>query len=219
MQKVDEMKVENKVVEKIDNVVGQLNKTLWSLSGIILMIIGVSVCYDVFTRFVLNYSNEWVGEYAGYMYVCITFMAAPYTLYVGGMTKVDLIVNALKPMKKWLLTIFTSLLSLFYLGVLFRMSYNLVFRSFIRDWRSATQLRTPLWIPQMAIPIGAILMFLSVLTLLIKIIITGPEKTEVKKLTEEELVEKAKKDAREEAGGGAKDIQFAAGKPSNEEER
>ena len=188
-------------MEKLDNLIKKMNTALWSFGGIMLLLISLSVSYDVVTRYVFKYSNEWVGEYAGYMLVCITFLAAPYTLYVGGMTKVDLITSMVRPRVKWILAIIVSLLSLLYLGVFFRMSFNLMMRSLMRGWRSQTSIRTLLWIPQLIIPTGAILMILSTLVVLLKTIVTGPEKKAVPhKLTDEELTEKAKEQAKDEGG-------------------
>lgn len=175
-------------MKKIEELVGKMNKALWSASGFLLLIIALSITYDVICRYVLNHSNEWVGEYSGYMLVCITFLAAPHTLFVGGMTRIDLVTSKVQPRTKRILEIITLSITLVYLGVLFKESGTLVLNSFTRGWRSATTIRTPLWIPQMAVPAGAALMFLTSLTRLIIVIISKPASAAPKKkLSDDEL--------------------------------
>jgi len=209
----------DKILDSIDGIVKKLNGVLWSLSGYLLLLISLAVSYDVITRYIFKYSNEWVGEYCGYMLVCIAFLAAPHTLHVGGMTRVDLIVNAVRPRVKWIITIITGLLALLYLVVLFRVSLTLMMRSLARGWRSQTSLRTPLWIPQIAIPAGTILMILSSLVVLAKNIITVPKKDvpKRKKLTDEELAKQILEEAKEEAGGAVQDLDDISGESAKKE--
>jgi TRAP-type C4-dicarboxylate transport system permease small subunit len=187
-------------MDKIDAIIKKLSIALWSFGGILLLLISLSVSYDVVTRYFFSYSNEWVGEYSGYMLVCIAFLAAPYTLYIGGMTKVDLITSAVKPKAKKMLLIATLVITLVYLGILFKESSGLMMKSLTRDWRSATTIRTPLWIPQLAVPAGTVLMFLTTLLNLVKAIISKPEAPK-QKLSDEELAKQLLKEAKEEGGG------------------
>ena len=200
-------------VEKIDNLVKKMNIALWSFAGILLLMISLSIGYDVVTRYVFSYSNEWVGEYSGYMLVCLAFLSAPYTLYIGGMTKVDIITSAVNPRAKRILLIVTLTLTLVYLGILFKESSSLMMKSFTRGWRSATTIRTPLWIPQLAVPAGAVLMFLTTLLNLAKTILTKPERdAPKKKLTDEDLAKQLLEEAKEEAGGANEDAGVSTGK-------
>lgn len=193
-------------MDKIDGIVKKLSIALWSFGGILLLLISLSVSYDVITRYFFKYSNEWVGEFSGYMLVCIAFLAAPYTLYIGGMTKVDLITSAVKPKVRKILLIATLVITLVYLAVLFKESASLMMKSFSRGWRSATTLRTPLWIPQLAVPAGTVLMFLTTLLNLVKAILSKPElEGPKKKLTDEELAKQLLKEAKEEGGGSSDD--------------
>lgn len=188
-------------MDKIDKIIKKLSVALWSFGGILLLLISLSVSYDVVTRYVFSYSNEWVGEYSGYMLVCIAFLAAPYTLYIGGMTKVDLITSAVKPKVRKILLIITLAITLVYLGILFKESASLMMKSFTRGWRSATTIRTPLWVPQLAVPVGTVLMFLTTLLNFVKAIISKPEaEAPKKKQTDEEMAKQLLKEATEEGG-------------------
>ena len=188
-------------LERIDNLLKKLTTALWSFGAVLLFVISLSVCYDVITRYVFNYSNEWVMEYSGYMLVCIAFLGAPYVTHINRMTKVDLIDSVVSPRVKRIILIIVLLISLGYLAVLFRQSSSLMLKSLLRGWRSATTIRTPLWIPQLTIPVGVALMFLVTFVKLLKTIITKPEKEAPKrKLTEEEQAKLLFESALKEAG-------------------
>jgi TRAP-type C4-dicarboxylate transport system permease small subunit len=108
-----------------------------------------------------------------------------------------------------------------YLAILFKESTSLMLKSLTRGWRSATTIRTPLWIPQLAVPAGTGLMFLTTLLLLAKTVITKPEKeVPKKKLSDDELAKQLLEEAKEEAGGGESDGESKnSGAPVKREER
>jgi TRAP-type C4-dicarboxylate transport system permease small subunit len=193
---------------KIDQVVNRLNRALLVIGAFLLFLISLAVFWEVFSRKVLNVSHEWVGEYCGYTMVMIAFLAAPHALFTGSMTRVDLLANKISPRALKVLSIIILLITLGYLITFFIQSFTLMRNSLMRGYRSATMLRTPLWIPQLTIPAGAMLMILTTLVMLIKTILTKPaEKAPREKLTDDELAQKILKEAiqSDETGAGGRE--------------
>jgi TRAP-type C4-dicarboxylate transport system permease small subunit len=166
------------------------------IGAFLLFLISLSVFWEVFSRKILNVSHEWVGEYCGYAMVMIAFLAAPHALFTGSMTKVDLLTNKVSPKALKVLSIIILLITLGYLITFFIQSFTLMRNSLVRGYRSATMLRTPLWIPQLTIPAGAMLMILTTVVMLIKTILMKPAaKAPKEKLTDDELAQKILQEA------------------------
>jgi TRAP-type C4-dicarboxylate transport system permease small subunit len=188
-------------LKQVTEIITKLNKGLWSFGSILLLLISLAVCFDVITRYAFGFSSEWVGEFSGYLLVCIAYMSSPHALYIGRMTKVDLILSKVGPRTKKTLTILAHAISLVYLVIMLRESGKLVYNSFTLNWRSSTQLRTPLWIPQAILPAGVFLMVATNVLLLIQAVITKPEAPKPRvKLSDDEIAQQILKEAKEEVG-------------------
>lgn len=157
-------------MKKLFAAVDQVNKALWYLSSLMLVLIVFSTFYEVICRYVLNHSNAWVGEYSGYLFAFIAFLAAPYAYSQGGMTTVDAMIQKMKPKTRFVVKLFSIAVSFLFLAVLCWKSTALMQLSLSKGWKSNSSVATPLWIPQLAVPAGSLLLCFTSIMLFIKTI-------------------------------------------------
>ena len=80
-------------MKRLFKLVDTLNLWLWYAASALLVLIAVSVFYEVICRYVFSHSNVWVGECSGYLFAFIAFLGAPYVYSKGGMTAVGMLTD------------------------------------------------------------------------------------------------------------------------------
>jgi len=133
------------------DVVGKLVGYLMAFALITLVTL---VGGEVILRAVANSSFGFVEELTGYLVVALTLFGAALALRSNTLFRVGFIFSAFpKRVQKLLWYLFIGI-SLFVCAVLAWKSYQLVGSSLTRGKFAPTVLRTPLWIPQVCMPLG-----------------------------------------------------------------
>jgi C4-dicarboxylate transporter, DctQ subunit len=153
---------------KVFLIIKKVNQLGFILSAILLMFMGLAVSYDVLMRYFIGKPTIWVNEISGYILVVTTFMAAGYTLKEGGHIKVDFLENKTPPLVGYILFIFSHLIMLFFMIVITWQGYKMASMSFNLNWTASTLLGTPLYIPQLFIPLGGALFSLQAIVQMIE---------------------------------------------------
>jgi TRAP-type C4-dicarboxylate transport system permease small subunit len=115
-------------------------------------------------------------------------MGAADTLRKQRHISIDIFRRMLKPKAQVWLRVLTSFMTLFILCIFFWHSIVMVYRSFTKDMHVPSFLWTPLWIPQILIPIG---MFFLILQLALE---TGRLAKSLKKMRDSGGKEKVERD-------------------------
>ena len=134
-------------IESISSVAGYI-----AMLSIIVMLLLTN--YDVFSRYAFNKPVLYSYEVGGYLLVLMCFLGAAATLKEGRHVAVDILIERMGANTVKRIKIVTSFLSLIVLGVFFWHAIIMVYRSLARDLHVPSILWTPLWIPQILIPIG-----------------------------------------------------------------
>lgn len=154
-------------MKAIRRVINEINRVAFVVSMFVFLIMALSISYGVISRYVFNSPSIWVTEVSGYMLVGTSLLSAGYTLRKGGHIRVDSLDQMLPiPIRRifYFLSHFVILAFSFILtleGV--KMAYN----SFVFNWKASTMLNTPLYIPQLFIPLGSFFLFLQTMLLII----------------------------------------------------
>lgn len=112
------------------------------------------------------------AEYAGYLMAAASFLAFAHTLNRGGHIRVGLLLNALGPRRNWaeaLCLVIGGAISLY----LAWFSIRLVRFSYRLNDISQGQDATPLWIVQMPLAVGAVLLAVAFIDNLVTLALTG----------------------------------------------
>lgn len=120
----------------------------------VLVVLVCLVCGEAFLRSAFNYSLGFVEEVTGYCVVMLTFFGAALALRSGSLFQVQFLFDTLpKTAAIWVARAFV-LIALVICAVLAIKTNDLMLSSFARGKFAATVLRTPLWIPQLLMPVG-----------------------------------------------------------------
>jgi len=156
-----------KAVQVVINLPRRLYKLLFSsvrgaAEACLFVVIGL-LAVDVIGRYVFDRPTLISYEITGYLLVGITFLALAYGLREGSHVKVTILVDYLPAsLRKWLALIMDSV-ALIFIIVLMWKSIDLVRLSLETGTLSMTFLATPMWIPQLIVPIGLGMLVLEVL--------------------------------------------------------
>ena len=132
------------------------------------MALMILVMVDVTSRYVMRNPLAIGDEYGGFCLVAITCLGLAYAWKTRSHVRVEFIIKKLPVvMQRWL-RLFTLILAIVFTGFMVYGAYKLVGISLMFGTRSTSWLRTPVAWPQMAIGIGAVLIFLQLIVEIIK---------------------------------------------------
>lgn len=135
--------------------------------GLLIAFLALMVATEVIGRSLFNVSLLLADEYSGYIVVALVFLGIPYALFHDALLRVDFVFERLRGRGKVLAALLFDLASLAVTAVLGWYLTRMVITTFERGTFSSTPAMTPLWIPQVVMPIG---LLLTVLILLHRIV-------------------------------------------------
>jgi len=130
---------------------------------VMLVVIGV----DIITRSLFNFSFEISDELGSYMLVVITFVSLPVCQANNSFHHVELVQARLSPRGRIISRIFFDLLSLTFCALLLWFLIKFQISSMRFNDHAPTYLATPLWIPRLAMVLGAAALCISVFRTLV----------------------------------------------------
>ena len=154
------------IVDKINNITG--NIAAW-LSFVLVLL----VCFDVFTRYFLQFSSVAVQELEWHLFAVIFLLGAAYTLKIDGHVKVDIIYSKLSiKSQAWINIMGVLLLFIPFCLVILYASENFVVNSFLIGEKSPDPGGLPArYILKSFLPISFVFLLLQGIALLFKSVI------------------------------------------------
>ena len=139
-------------------------------AGILGLISVFSAFYQVFMRYLFNYSPEWTEEMVVYVIIWAVFIVASTLTKERGHVGATFIVEKLSTRARRIVEIINSLLAMIFCFLICWWGYQIVHVAYVTDERSLTSLRYPLWIWYLAVPVGTTLIFLRYLLMLYRLV-------------------------------------------------
>jgi len=124
---------------------------------VMLGVIGI----DIMTRALFNFSFEVSDELGGYMLVVITFVSLPVCQVNDSFHHVEFIQSRLSARGRAISHVVFDLMSLAFCGALLWQLIRFEMSSWRFDDHAPTYLATPLWIPRLAMVVGAAALLFS----------------------------------------------------------
>ena len=119
------------------------------------------ISLEVVCRSFLGFSLTIVDETCGYLVVALLFLGMGYSLREQALLRVEFIINALPSgLRNWVELLFDVAALGFTLVVLYQMG-RLAISSWERGMVAPTLMETPIYIPQIVMPVGALLLALG----------------------------------------------------------
>lgn len=148
-----------KYIIPIMSILTKISKGLGHLSAGMVLAMTFIMGYDVMMRHVFNRPTIWADEISGYLLVAITFLGAAYTLTENAHIRIETIVEKLGADAQRRLTYITDVLSFLFLVIYAWQGGRLFVDAYVSGKISPTLLRTPIYIPELAVFIGLTWLF------------------------------------------------------------
>jgi TRAP-type C4-dicarboxylate transport system permease small subunit len=148
-------------VQHFDRLVRRLARLGIALAASVLIASLFLIVYSVVMRYLLNQPVAWVDELVGYLLVATVMLAAADALLQGEHIAVDILTERLSLRGRWL-TLLGGLVTVAGSAVLLAVEgVDMVRFSKMVGLMSNGYMAVPMWIPQLLVPIGAVLMGLA----------------------------------------------------------
>ena len=153
-------------MQLLDRLVRRLAALSIALAALALLASLALIVYSVAMRYFINQPVAWVDELVGYLLVTTVMLAAADALLEGEHIAVDILTERLSARGRWV-TLVLGLLTVAGSAVLLTIEgWDMVAFSRMVGLKSNGYMATDMWIPQLAVPIGAALMGLAALAAL-----------------------------------------------------
>lgn len=140
---------------------------MW-IAGIMIVLMGFSTTLDVIMRTLFNKPVLWAFDLVCYLSAAAAFLAGGYGQLTNRHVKVDVFYDRLSVRTRAILDVLTSFLFFLFCYVLVNMGLDTTLESLQSGATAGNVLNPPLFIPQMLVPLGGLLLGLQGFFLLIK---------------------------------------------------
>ena len=128
-----------------------------------LVFMSVSICYDVFMRFVVRDPTMWVLEVNTFLVIAVCFLPAADLLKSDSQLRVTFFYEKMSPGVQRKLSYLNALVGMCVTSVIAWKGFEMVYSAYVYDERMSTPLGTPYCIPYSLLPIGFGLLFIGYL--------------------------------------------------------
>ena len=146
------------MMKSLRNAVEKGNLLLGYVSGLGILLMGLMLCYEVICRYFFKSPTIWAQETAIYLFIWTMLAGSAYTLQKGKHVRIDLLIEHLSVRTQRILEMITSFVGMVFCAIVSWQAYEMIAASVGYDKVSATLLRVPMWIPQMALLLGFVLL-------------------------------------------------------------
>lgn len=159
-----------------EKIITSLNGAMmWGL-GFLMLLMGFIVTLDIITRTLFQKPLTFVFELVGLLCAAMALLGGGYSLSKGGHVKIDIIYNRFSYRVRAILDVCTFFFFFLLCFVLVWMGFTTVFESIQSGATTGAGLNPPLFIPQLLVPVGGVIIGLQGVALFarrLKAAITG----------------------------------------------
>lgn len=140
---------------------------MW-VAGIMILFMAFSTTADVLARAIFTKSVIWAFDLSCYLSAGAAFLAGGYALLMDRHVKVDVLYEKFSPRTRAIVDVCTSFLFFLFCYVLVHMGLETTLESLESGATAGNVLNPPLFLPQMLVPLGGLLLGLQGVFLLIR---------------------------------------------------
>jgi len=144
-------------------IINKISKGFFILSAVITFSLAVIVFYNVILRYIFKMPTFWSTEVTSIMLVMLTFLATAELAKQRAHIKFTLFIDNLSSRKRYLTEILSSIFGLIFCLVLIWQGSKATYIVYIKHMCMPSLLATPLFVPYLFLPLGAITLFLQFL--------------------------------------------------------
>jgi TRAP-type C4-dicarboxylate transport system permease small subunit len=133
------------------------------ISSVFMIFIVALILIEIFLRTFFHTSTLISDEYSAYFFVVVVMLGLAYTFKDEGHIRITIILGKLNPKLNKILDIICLLIALALTVFMFYYSMKMVIDTRSLDMRADSIAETPVYIPQIALPVGYFLFILSII--------------------------------------------------------
>lgn len=152
----------NSIIRAYDQVVRVVTMLTAVIAGTLVLIMAFMIVYEIIARGVFNSPTEWVTEITTYCLIIAGFLGMGVTYAGKKHIQVDILIGRFSPKLRCWIELITSILGMYYCYLFVVEGWAMTMLSLAFDNRAPTTLSTPLWIPQISMPIGLAILCLEI---------------------------------------------------------
>jgi TRAP-type mannitol/chloroaromatic compound transport system permease small subunit len=146
---------------RIMDTITALDEKLAELAGWIVVVMMLTISFDVAMRYIFNAPTTWSFEVNRYMLIAVVFVGGGWTLPSGGHVSVDIVTEQLTERKRVIADLISSLMAGTYVLLFLVQSVIFTHDAWANGVRSTEYLAWPLWPIRSFLVIGSLLLFLE----------------------------------------------------------
>ncbi len=155
-------------MKKLLNLIDKLADIGGYISSVFMILIVSLILIEIFLRTFFNTSTLISDEYSAYFFVVVVMLGLAYTFKEDGHIRITIVLGRLNKKLNKILDLICLLIALFLTIFMFYYSLKMVIDTHSLDMRADSIAETPLYIPQIALPVGYFLFILSILGKIIR---------------------------------------------------
>lgn len=145
----------------LDKAVYVISRICAVMAGILIALVAIMIASYIINRATFGFQWLFVEEWTSLALVAISYLGLGYTLRHGRHIYVDVILRNFSKRKQLFCGIISGLLCIIVLICMLERSWDLLSYNWVRDVRASGPLRTPLWIPTLAMNLGLLVCLLD----------------------------------------------------------
>ncbi len=149
-----------RIYDRILNVITNITGVV---AGLLVLFTGFMIVYEVICRSIFNAPTEWVMEISTYCVVVAGFLGMGVAYAGKKHIHVDILISRLSPKARCYIEFGTAFIGAFYSLIFMQQSWEMAMFSLEINNCAPTTLSTPLWIPQISMPIGLLVLLLQII--------------------------------------------------------
>ncbi len=149
-----------RIYDRILNVITNITGVV---AGLLVLFTGFVIVYEVICRSIFNATTEWVMEISTYCVVVAGFLGMGVAYAGKKHIHVDILISRLSPKARCYIEFGTAFIGAFYSLIFMQQSWEMAMFSLEINNCAPTTLSTPLWIPQISMPIGLLVLLLQII--------------------------------------------------------
>lgn len=155
-------------LDRIFNGISSLDEKLAEVAGWVVVLMMLTISYDVLMRYLFNAPTSWSFEVNRYMLIMVVFIGGGWALPSGGHVSVDIFTENIPGKKKIILDIVTSVMAGAYVLIFLYQSTYFTYEAWEQNIRSTEYLAWPLWPIRIFLVVGAAMLFLEYVIRILK---------------------------------------------------
>jgi len=156
-------------MEKVVNVIEKISKIGAYISGFFMLLIVAIITTEIFVRSIFNKSLLITDEYSAYFMVASIFFGLAYTLKEGKHIKITIITSRIKNKKvSCILDVIVYIIGFAISTYACIYAFKMVMETKALDMRADSIAETPLWIPEISVFLGFLLLSIQIIGLILR---------------------------------------------------